>query len=177
MLFSRYKHAREEAEVNLIPVMNLFVTLIPFLLMCAAFYHVGVIPTSLPTQSDGASSIEDARDAVTVNLHLDHDRIQISAVSATLDEEVLAGLTMTVPRTKEGYDLTLLGNALFHIKNLYPASDTVIVLPEGTVEYQEVVRVLDTAREQTLEPGTPEEHRRPLFPVVVLSRMLRAEAE
>ena len=44
----QWRKARREAEeVNLLPVMNLMVTLIPFLLLGAAFYKLGNIPTSI----------------------------------------------------------------------------------------------------------------------------------
>jgi len=170
MSFSRFRRTREEIEVNLIPVMNLFVTLIPFLLLAAAFYHVGVIPTSLPSQTDESSDIAADTRAVTVNLMIEKDKISLSASSAVLDEDTLASLSLSISRTEKGFDLEVLGKALYEIKRRYEKSDTVIVLPGDMVEYQDVVRILDTAREITLNRGTEEEVRIPLFPVVVLSR-------
>jgi biopolymer transport protein ExbD len=169
-MFTRFKRAREDIEVNLIPVMNLFVTLIPFLLLAAAFYHVSVVPTSLPSQTDEVSDIAADPRAVTLNLLIEQDKIQLSASSAVLDEATLAALTVNLERTDKGFDLDALGKALHAIKQRFDRSDTVIVLPADEVEYQDVVMILDTAREITLEKGTPEEERIPLFPVVVLSR-------
>ncbi len=169
MRFSRFRRVREEIEVDLIPVMNLFVTLIPFLLLAAAFYHVGVIPASLPSQTDKTSDIAAETKSVTVNLLIEPRRIHISASNAVLDEEVLAELSMTLEKGKDGFDLELLGKALFEIKRRYQESDTIVVLPTNTVEYQDVVQILDTAREFKAKKdgkGQPT----PLFPVVVLSR-------
>lgn len=174
-LFGRYKRAKEEVEVNLIPVMNLFVTLIPFLLLAAAFYHVGVIPTSLPSQTDQTSDIAADPRAVTVNLHLEPDRIQMSASSAVMDEETLSRLSLSMPRGPEGFDLELLQSVLYQIKQKYEKSDTVIVLPDAEVEYKDVVMVLDVAREIVIDEGTETEERVPLFPVVVMSQMIKAE--
>ena len=134
MLFSRYHHAREATEVNLIPVMNLFVTLIPFLLLAAAFYHVGVIPTSLPSQTDETSDIAADDISVTVNLLVEPDQMRLSASSAVLDEETLAGLSLVIKKTDKGFDLEMLSKALFEIKRRYKKSDTIIVLPDDTVE-------------------------------------------
>lgn len=170
MEFSRYRKVREEAEVNLIPVMNLFVTLIPFLLLAAAFYHVGVIPTSLPSQTDETSDIEGERDAVTVNLLIEPEAIHLSASNAVLDEEALSELAATIERNEDGFDLELLAKALYAIKLRYDKSDTVIVLPSDLVKYEDVVRVLDSTREFTVHRGTSKEARIPLFPVVVLSQ-------
>jgi len=169
-MFTRYRRTREELEVNLIPVMNLFVTLIPFLLLAAAFYHVSVVPTSLPSQTDEASDIAADPRAVTLNLLIEPDKIQLSASSAVLDEATLAALTVNLERTDKGFDLETLGQALHAIKMRFDRSDTVIVLPSDEVEYQDVVMILDVAREITMHKGTPEEVRIPLFPVVVLSR-------
>lgn len=170
MAFDRFHRKKDEMGVDLIPVMNLFVVLIPFLLLSAAFFHVGVIPTSLPSQSDSASDIATSPHAVTVNLEVELDAIHISASNPSLDEEALAALSMTVPRTGEGYDLEVLTTALAQIKGAYAESDTVIVLPGEGIYYRDVVSVLDAARERVTDPGTPEEKRVPLFPVVVLSK-------
>ena len=169
-MFNRYRVVREEVEVNLIPVMNLFVTLIPFLLLAAAFLHVGVIATSLPSQTDEASDIAADRMSVTVNLLVEDDKIELSASNAVLDEETLSELALTVPKTKEGYDLELLGKALHEIKLRYKNSDTVVVLPTDDIQYQDVIRILDASREMVFNKGSADELKVPLFPVVVLSR-------
>ncbi len=170
MEFSRFRAAREEVGVNLIPVMNLFVTLIPFLLLAAAFYHVGVIPTSLPSQTDETSDIAADPKSVTINLLIEPELIQISASSAVLGEEALAALSAELKKTPQGFDLDMLAKALYEIKRRFDKSDTVIVLPTDRVPYQDVIQILDRTREYTLNPDTPQEKKVPLFPVVVLSR-------
>ncbi|MBW1881442.1 MAG: biopolymer transporter ExbD [Deltaproteobacteria bacterium] len=170
MGFEKWRRIRGQAEVDLIPVMNLFVVLIPFLLLSAAFFHVGVIPTSLPSQSAGKTDIAASERAVTVTLQVNADEVHISAASTVLDEETLAALSLTIPRTDEGYDLDLLSRALYQIKQMYEESDTVILLAGEGVVYRDVITVLDVTRERTLNEGTPNEVRVPLFPVVVLSR-------
>jgi biopolymer transport protein ExbD len=169
-MFNRYRVVREEIEVNLIPVMNLFVTLIPFLLLAAAFLHVGVIATSLPSQTDETSDIAADKLSVTVNLLVEDEGIQVSASNAVLEEETLNQLAITVPKTDKGYDLELLGRALHEIKLRYKNSDTVVVLPTDDIQYQEVIRILDASREMVFNRGTADELKVPLFPVVVLSR-------
>ena len=169
-MFNRYQVAKEEVEVNLIPVMNLFVTLIPFLLLAAAFLHVGVIATSLPSQTDEVSDIAADKLSVTVNLLVEEDKIEVSASNAVLEEEVLAQLAFTIPKEKDGYDLELLGKALHEIKLRYKNSDTVVVLPTDDIPYQDIIRILDASREMVFNKGTKDELKVALFPVVVLSR-------
>jgi biopolymer transport protein ExbD len=170
MLFSKFRRVREEVDVNLIPVMNLFVTLIPFLLLAAAFYHVGVIPTSLPSQTDETSDIEVDTRAVTVNLLIEPYAIRLSASNAAMDEDALAALSLIIEKTDKGFDLDLLAKALFEIKRRYDRSDTIVVLPSDRVEYQDLVKILDAAREFSAEKDGKKGTKVPLFPVVVLSR-------
>ncbi|MBN2529308.1 MAG: biopolymer transporter ExbD [Deltaproteobacteria bacterium] len=168
-IFSRFQAAREVADVNLIPVMNLFVTLIPFLLLAAAFYHVSVIPTSLPSQTDGVSDTASDDVSVTVNLLVEKEKIRLTASSATLDEETLSELTLEIFKKKDGFDYDLLTSALVEIKRRYSKSDTVIVLPADDIPYKDIVQILDTSRERRTKVKNKEKSE-PLFPVVVLSK-------
>lgn len=170
MPFKRFRKKRETPDINLIPVMNLFVTLIPFLLLAAAFYHVSVIPTSLPSQTTETSDIATEERSVTVNLVVEEERIELSATNAVLDEETLNALSATLERKDGKFDFEALGEALYAIKMRFDQSDTVIVLPSDLVRYEDIIRVLDVAREKTVNRDTPSEVRIPLFPVVVMSR-------
>jgi len=169
--FDKFRKARASMDVDLIPVMNLFVVLIPFLLLSAAFFHVGVIPTSLPSQ--GASSGEAAEPnlaQVTVNLQVNTDHITLSVSNDALAQEVLDQLALELPRPGDGSELPQLQAALRQIKLMYAESDTVVLLPGEGVRYKDVVTVLDAARETVEHAGEANELRTPLFPVVVLSR-------
>jgi len=171
MAFEAYRRKRSgTADINLTPVMNLFVVLIPFLLLSAAFFHVGVIPTSLPTQQSGHSDVSEQLDSVTINVEVTPEALHLSAANPALPEAALKELGATFPRADDGTfaddDVSKLLRA---IKQRYPASDTVIVLPEPGVVYRDVVRVLDAARDYEDESGA----KVPLFPVVVMSRKVR----
>ncbi len=171
MAFEAYRRKRADAaDINLTPVMNLFVVLIPFLLLSAAFFHVGVIPTSLPSQQQGKSDATEEVDAVTINVELTPDAVHVTASNPALPAKTLEALGAKIPRGADGAfaeaDMTQL---LQVIKQRYPASDTVILLPEPGVVYRDVVRVLDVARDYEREDG----EKVPLFPVVVMSRKVR----
>ena len=175
MAFKRLRRAQEVPDVDLIPVMNLFVTLIPFLLLAAAFYHVGVIPTSLPAQTVPSADSKPNLRSVTVNLRIAEDHVRVTAANIALEQEMLDGMASTIDKAADGtHDLPALGRVLRTIKEKFPESDTVIVLPTPDVQYQDVVRVLDTTREYRTQ-GPDGERKLPLFPVVVLSKMVLDE--
>lgn len=170
MRFCRYQRAKEQLELNLVPVMNLFVVLIPFLLLAAAFYHVRVIPTVAPLATNEPSAPASEARAVTLSLSIGPDRLELRASNPTVAKKTLAKLGVVLEKEEGRFDLDALSEALYQIKLRYEQSDTIIVIPHDETAYRDVVEILDTAREITMDPGTREETRIPLFPVVVMSR-------
>lgn len=158
-----------EAEPNLIPVMNLFVAMIPFLLLAVAFFHVGVIPTTLPTHTEDSSDIAPSRNAVTVSIVLNDEGMRLTAMSTALSDQELEQLARTIPKREGRFDHDALREALQEIKRQFQESDTIILLPAESIPFEEVVGVMDTARE-LIQREDGRERRIPLFPVVVLSR-------
>lgn len=170
MGFDRWRQARDESKtLDLIPIMNLMVTLIPFLMLGAAFYHVGVIPTTLPAKVDEAAAPpSDVK--ITAQLELDADgTIRLSASAAQLDATQLGALAASFSPKQGRADLAGLVAQLSAIKRRYPKSDTVLVLAADDLPYQQLVEALDAARDT---PGAKPDARVPLFPVAVFSKKL-----
>lgn len=176
-MFDRFRHAREEVEdLNLIPIMNLMMTLIPFLLLGAAFYHIGVIPTSLPTHvPEGSKEPPKKEVVVTLNLQVEKDKMLLGASATGLSQEEQDALGGEFPNKDGRYDLKGLQAQIERIKSSYPKSDTVVVLPADDVKYQSLVDILDTTREKLTPREGDDPLREPLFPVTVFSKMLKPE--
>ena len=170
-MFERLRKMQDlEAEPNLIPVMNLFVAMIPFLLLAVAFFQLGIIPTTLPTHTENTSDVETSRQAITVSLVINNDGFSLSAMNQSLPEAELASLNRQIPKESGQYDYATLAETLQSYKQRYPRSDTVIVLPSERITYGELVRVMDKARyREEVETGG-RKRQIPLFPNVVLSR-------
>jgi biopolymer transport protein ExbD len=156
------RKASEDDELNMVPIMNMFLVLIPFLLMSASFFHIKAINTSLPVLADGLKNEGQKQDVkVTLIVALKPDSISLSAISEDLSHEQLTGLDSKMPKEADGsYPLELLSSYLQRVKNLYPASDTLILIPDQGVIYDTIIRTMDVARKTEMEP---------LFPNVVLS--------
>ena len=173
-MFDRWREARaEDEELNLIPVMNLMVTLIPFLLLGAAFYHLGVVPASIP-ENVPASDAEPPKDIkVTVNLALALDKTTVSGSAALLDETATAALDAEFPAQAGVPDLKALQAHLYGIRSQYPKSDTIILLPADGLRYEKLIQILDFVRERkTGQTGPDGDIVEPLFPVTVFSKQL-----
>ncbi|PIE15101.1 MAG: hypothetical protein CSA66_08220 [Proteobacteria bacterium] len=163
----------EAAEPNLIPVMNLMMTLIPLLLLGANFFHMAVIPTSTSQLTPADTDVPKTPTQVSMSLMIDPEGFRLTAASTSLDEEALADLGATLPKRAGAWDLDGLAAHLTRIKQAYPASNTILLFPHDDLGYQELVAVLDRTRERRIPvPGKAEPKREPLFPVTVFNRLL-----
>lgn len=164
-------HAPQDDSLNLIPIMNLFVALIPFLLICAAFFNVSVINASVPAIQKDRSDLASTEDSVTLLVHLLPSGYRISASSETLDRASLDALRTEIPRQGDKPDLERFTRHLAACKELYPKSDTMILAADPSIVYQELIETMDAARTwKRSEEGR--EIVSELFPNVVVAGML-----
>jgi biopolymer transport protein ExbD len=166
-LGKRCRQVEEDTELNMIPIMNMFLVLIPFLLMSASFFHIKAINTSIPIHADTPAKEqipEKQKIKITVIVEMKRDEIRISALSDTPNDLALSALETTLPR-QIGADVSVeqLAGHLKRLKDRYPESDTMILIPDGEISYNEIIQAMDCARQHETES---------LFPNVVLSGAL-----
>ncbi len=165
---SRRRKAEEDTDLDMVPIMNMFLVLIPFLLMSASFFHLKAINTSVPVLSAPATndmSDEEKKTVpdikLTVIVELKEKGIHLSVLSDAVDEGVLNSLSAEIPKKRgTAYPLDKLLISLENIKKQYPKSDTIIIIPQDTVVYDTIIQTMDIARYS---------NETPLFPKVVLS--------
>jgi biopolymer transport protein ExbD len=166
-LGKRRRRDEEDTELNMIPIMNMFLVLIPFLLMSASFFQIKAVNTSIPVHAERAAvepTPPEQTVKITVIVELRHDEITISALSDTPNDLALSALETTLPR-RMGNDASVEQLAL-HLKQLkdrYPQSDTMILVPDDEIPYSDIIQAMDCARRHETES---------LFPNVVLSGSL-----
>ena len=176
----QWRKARREAEeVNLLPVMNLMVTLIPFLLLGAAFYKLGNIPTTIPQKVAAGEAPKTPEKKISVTCDIEPSRITITASGAGLDEAGADALGAVFVNKGGKPDLKSLTNHLEVLKSQYPKSDTIVFAPHGDLPYQELVVIVDATREKVLpgQDANGEPLTRDLFPVTVFSYVQTAKPE
>lgn len=160
------KQTEENTELNMVPIMNMFMVLIPFLLMSAAFYNIKAVNTSIPVHSNAPApdtSVE-KEIKITVVLELKASEVRISALSDQVQPEALNEMETTIKRPSGGdMSVAALGAFLKKIKTRYPASDTLLLIPDDNVLYREIIQAMDCVRND--DAGS-------LFPNVVLSGSL-----
>ena len=161
----------EDENVNLVPIMNLFVVLIPFLLMSAAFFHISVINASVPALQKEKTDLAKSDVAVTMMVRMQPDSFTITASSDVLSRPELDKLRAEIPRKGEGNGLQDFSDHLLACKQRYPKSDTLLLVPDASVQYQEVIYVMDSGRWVEMEQEGAKV-RYDLFPNVVITGML-----
>ncbi len=162
-LTRRKARTEEDVEVNMVPIMNMFLVLIPFLLMSASFFHLKAIKTSAPVQGESIVNDEMEKDKrVTVIAEIKENRIHLSANSEVVLYEDLKKLEYQIKNGKQkNYQFDQMTLVLQKIKESYPLSDTVIIVPDRDVEYDTIIQAMDAARYSQSSFD--------LFPNVVLS--------
>lgn len=154
--------AQNARELNLVPIMNLVSILIPFLLVAAQFVNLAVIDSSLPAIN---------KDEITTPIPEDVRRVRIAITAtklAVLGADDLLGIEDTggldIPMDGEVYDTDELTRVLGLVKDEEPNLEDIVLVPDGTVEYEELIDVMDAARAESMTEGG-----RLLFPNVVIA--------
>ena len=157
--------SEEEPELNMIPIMNIFLVIIPFLLTSISFFHIKAISTSVPVLAGSASDNKpQAIVKVTVILEMLENEFRLTASADDLPAKVLKKYNRRIKkRTADLYPLKELKEYLQEIKKAYPASATIILIPNDSIVYESIIQAMDAARKF---------NENQLFPNVVLASSL-----
>ena len=125
-------------DLNMAPLLSLFVALIPMLLLTAMFQSVGIVNLYLPTleeallQDNAGDPSQDFTLAVTVTL---------SEISLMKDQEVL--LTEAI---ENGLKLDRLIGELVTLKEEFPEKRDAVLLLDGEILYETIIDIMDAVR-------------------------------
>ncbi|MBN2412290.1 biopolymer transporter ExbD [candidate division KSB1 bacterium] len=135
----RLKGHAEETELNLTAVMNIFLILIPFLLLTAVFVRIAVLELSLPSLDSAGRTAQAQKQKSTV--------INILVINETGFELKSPDIKLSKLDKQNDYDWNGLKNQLTTIKEKYPESEDIIISPVSTIKYHTIISVMDRCRE------------------------------
>jgi biopolymer transport protein ExbD len=130
----------QDFDLNLAPIIDCFTVLIAFVMISAAFASVGVIEAGTASGRQVSGVVNQNRYRVLVTLRLDHlIKIQIKGKES---------LDVSLPKApdSESFDLNALVRSLERIKNGKIKHASVIIAAENDVEYEWVVKALESSR-------------------------------
>ena len=175
----RRKTEELDMELDIRPVMNLMVVLIPLLLAGAEFVKVGVIEINLPPPQGpgtGQNKVSNEKEKQkTLNLKL---IITDQGITIGNDSGILRGPTgkgPTIGKTPDGkYDFAQLKAKLIELKKKIAGQgfldeNRVIMTAEPQIEYQTIIKVMDNVQTYT---DSTDNAIKPLFPEISFAKML-----
>ena len=130
-------------DLELRPLMNVFIVLIPMLLMSAVFVEIRVIEMSMPRAVDGATAAV-PQAPLELAIRIRSDVYLVEGAGVVLQTIPRTGATSKDPVGRAATDAltrVLLGVAASHPEN----QDIRIIAAPGT-HYQEIVALMDLAR-------------------------------
>lgn len=169
-LFGKESGLNADVYLNLTPLMDVMSNILFFLLATFGASVIAILPTTVPVRSDD-SSVDSALDRVTVTLRADAQALTISCESGTLTDEQLATYRARLGKRSGQYDHEALTAALKRVKERFPGSKTLVLVPDDDLLYDVLVKLMDASRETRLPQGG----RMELFPEVVMSGIAPAQ--
>ena len=124
-----------DCEIDLLPMMNVFIVLIPMLLTSAVFLKVTVIDTNVPTGAAAENPSEETEDlALAVTIKGDYYIVE----GRGIEKQVIA-------RAAQDAD-DQLALALAGVVTQHPDNQDVMIISQPKTHYREIIAVMDIAR-------------------------------
>lgn len=130
-------HARYRGrhDLNVVPMIDMMVILVFFLIFTAVFTKTNVLELNLPGAD---SAVPDLPEGLNLEVVIRQDKIEVADRGT--------GLLKTLPRQGEAYDLKGLSDYLQLVKSKYPDKQDATILLEQAIQYDTLVQVMDTVR-------------------------------
>ena len=169
-----------DLELDIKPVMNLMVVLIPLLLAGVEMVKLSIVEIDLPPSQaggingSGEENPEKEREKrLGLKIAITHDGFSLATASAIMSgEEGEEGPTVPL-NDQNNYNYDLLKEKLVEIKKLiadkgFIDSNSAIITAGAEIEYQIIINVLDTIQKYEDEEGNIQ----PLFPQVNFGQII-----
>lgn len=165
----------EEYELNLAALIDIFSTMLFFLMTTVSFLSLKTLNASVPALSKGDVSTDDAVNA-SVRITDEGYIFQASGQPADSSQKALE-VSVTIPKKKgllddeATWDAKTLTEECWKVKKVAPEVKNIMIFPEPDVPFNTVVVTMDATREMPsiIDPSK----RVPLFTRPVLSELIK----
>ena len=128
----------EEDNLNITPVMNIFLILVPSLLLTAVFVKLSILEFSLPTSTQAGEAPKPQNNPV----------VTILAISEKGFELKTKGMKIPfIEKKKDNFDFQTLVEKLQKIKEMHVQTEDIILAPQVSIKYGTIIKVMDRCRE------------------------------
>jgi biopolymer transport protein ExbD len=124
---------RKQAELLLVPMIDIFTVLVTFLLMTAVFSRIAIMQIDLPSSAPAKPEEPKFRLEVIIR----PDGFELSDGKQPL---------AAIPKLNGAYDLNALSEHALAVKREHPTSDDASVLADPKVSYDSLIQAMDAIR-------------------------------
>jgi biopolymer transport protein ExbD len=123
-------------DLNIVPMIDMMVILVFFLLFTAVFSNTNILELNLPAPN---SSVPDLPKGLQLEIHVRHTGIDVADRNS--------GILRSLPMTSTGeYDYQGLSDYLQFVKSKYQSTTEAAVLLESDIPYDVLVQTMDNVR-------------------------------
>ena len=150
---------RDAPELNITAFMNLMVVLVPFLLISAVFSQLAILELNLPPDTKSQANNKDQKKVRNFEVIVRADQLVVA--------DTIGGVLKVIKNTNGKHNFSALSDYLVQIKSRFPQKQNISILLEPNIEYELLVRAMDTVREvKVVESASVV--RKELFPLIAI---------
>jgi len=127
-----------ENELNITPVMNVFLILIPFMLLTAVFVQIAVQEFSLPSADTPTTDPAQQKKAVLTILAINENGFELKTQGEKFP---------IIIKRDDNFDFQTLVERLQEVKQLHVETEDIIIAPQAAIKYDTIIKVMDRCRE------------------------------
>lgn len=128
-----------ESDIDVTPIMNMFIILMPFLMTMAVFTHFSILSLQLPPNVNSGLDSSSGKPVKKITVVVATQYLAITYGDAMLD---------SIPLKDGTYDFKVFENSLSQRKQSIDIHDEAIVAVKDQVKFQYLVRVMDICKAQ-----------------------------
>ena len=137
-IMRRHYRGRGSYDLNVVPMIDMMVMLVCFLVFSAVFTRTSILELNFPAAD---TVVPDLPQGLQLEIVVRDSRIDV--------DDRNTGLLKSLPNTEQGYDLNGLTEYLLLVKSKYQDKQDASVLLEPQIAYDTLVQVMDAVRVYT----------------------------
>jgi biopolymer transport protein ExbD len=126
-----------ESDIDVTPIMNMFIILMPFLMTMAVFTHFSILSLQLPPNVNSGLDSSSGKPVKKITVVIAPQYLALTYGDAMLD---------SIPLKDGNYDFKTFEISLSQRKNSADIRDEAIVAVKDKVKFQYIVKVMDICK-------------------------------
>lgn len=128
----------ETEDLNITPVMNIFLILVPFLLLTAVFVKISILEFSLPSKGDKPAQATQAKNPIVTILAITDKGFDLKTKDMKIPH---------IAKQDNDFDYAGLVEKLSQVKQRHQDTEDIIIAPQAAIKYDIIIKVMDRCRE------------------------------